>query len=429
MEILKSPLENVGGELYIDGVSAAELAETFGTPLYVLSENKIRENYRKLYEAFSKRYGKFRILYSAKANTNISVLKVLHSEGAYVDTVSAGEVYLALIAGFKPNEILYTGVNVGDEELKYVLNSGVMVNIDSISQFNKLLRLGVPETLSFRINPEHGAGHHEYVVTASKYAKFGINGESALEVYKAAKKAGVKRFGIHMHIGSGIMDVTPYIKSGERLLEVAWKINTELGINFDFIDFGGGMGVPYKPEDKELDLDDFCSKLVEMFSQKLSKYALGQPELWIEPGRFIVAEAGVLLTRVNSVKQVFNKKFVGVDAGFNVLIRPTMYGAYHRVLVANKLDEHPTEVYDVVGPICESGDVLAKDRLLPTICEGDLIAVLNVGAYGFSMSSQYNSRPRPAEVLVKSGNYALIREAETFEDLIRRQRFAEWLEK
>jgi len=160
------------------------------------------------------------------------------------------------------------------------------------------------------------------------------------------------------------------------------------------------MGIPYKSEDKELDLDDFCSKLVKIFNRKLSEYVLGQPELWIEPGRFIVAEAGVLLTKVNAVKQVFNKKFVGVDAGFNVLIRPTMYGAYHHVLVANKLDEQPSEVYDVVGPICESGDVLAKDRLLPTICEGDLIAVLNVGAYGFSMSSQYNSRLRPAEVQV-----------------------------
>jgi diaminopimelate decarboxylase len=187
-------LQNVGGELYIDGVSAVELAETFGTPLYVLSENKIRENYRKLYEAFSKRYGKLRILYSAKANTNISVLKILHSEGAYVDTVSAGEVYLALTAGFKPNEILYTGINVGDEELKYVLSEGVMINLDSISQLKKLLRFGVPETLSFRINPEHGAGHHEFVVTASKHAKFGMNGYSALKAYEVAKKAGVKRF-------------------------------------------------------------------------------------------------------------------------------------------------------------------------------------------------------------------------------------------
>ncbi|MDW8023471.1 MAG: diaminopimelate decarboxylase [Nitrososphaerota archaeon] len=428
MEVLKSPLENVGGKLCIDGVSAIELAENFRTPLYVISENKIRENYRKLYEAFSKRYDKFRILYSAKANTNISVLKILHTEGAYVDTVSAGEVHLALMAGFSPREILYTGVNVGDEELKYVLDEGVMINLDSLSQLDRLLRLGVPETLSFRINPEYGAGHHEYVVTASRYVKFGMDEDSALKAYRIAKEAGVKKFGIHMHIGSGIMDVAPYIKSGGRLLEVAWKIRTKLGIYFDFIDFGGGMGVPYKPEEKALNLDTFSDKLVEMFKNKLDEFALGQPELWIEPGRFIVAEAGILLTRVNAVKHVSNKKFVGVDAGFNTLIRPAMYGAYHPILVANKLDEQPTEVYDVVGPICESGDFLAKDRILPKICEGDLLAVLNVGAYGFSMSSQYNSRPRPAEVLVKSGRYVLIREAETFEDLARKQRVAEWLE-
>ncbi|MBS7646276.1 diaminopimelate decarboxylase [Candidatus Bathyarchaeota archaeon] len=426
--MLKSPLENVGGKLYIDSVSAVKLAETFGTPLYVISENKIRENYKKLREAFSKRYPKFRILYSAKANTNISVLKILHSEGAYVDTVSAGEVYLALSAGFHPNEILYTGVNVGDKELKYVLNEKVMINLDSLSQLNRLLKLGVPEILSFRINPEYGAGHHEYVVTASKIAKFGIDGDSALKAYEIAKKAGVKRFGIHMHIGSGIMDVTPYLKSGERLLEIASKINAKIGISFDFIDLGGGIGVPYKPEDKEVNLDAFCSKLVEMFKSKLDEYALGQPELWIEPGRFIVAEAGILLTTVTTVKHTPYRKFVGVDAGFNTLIRPAMYGAYHHILVANRLDDQPTEVYDVVGPICESGDVLARDRLLPKICEGDLLAVLNAGAYGFSMSSQYNSRPRPAEVLVKGGKYTLIREAETFDDLTRRQRVAEWLE-
>lgn len=428
MEVLESLLENVGGKLYINGVSALELAEKFGTPLYVISENKIRENYRKLYAAFSKRYSRFRILYSAKANTNISVLKILHSEGAYVDTASVGEVYLASVAGFNSKEILYTGLNVGDEELKYVLNKGVMVNLDSLSQLNRLLRLGVPETLSFRINPEHGAGYHEYVVTASKHAKFGVDEASAFKAYEVAKAAGVKRFGIHMHIGSGIMDAAPYLKAGERLLEIASKINIKLGISFDFINFGGGMGVPYKPEERELDLEAFSSKLVEMFKSKLDECLLGEPELWIEPGRFVVAEAGVLLTRVNALKQVSHKKFVGVDAGFNTLIRPAMYGAYHHIIVANKLDDQPTEVYDVVGPICESGDVLAKDRLLPKICEGDLLAVLNAGAYGFSMSSQYNSRPRPAEVLVKSGKYALIREAETFEDLIRRQRVAEWLE-
>ncbi len=428
MEVLKSPLENFGGELFIDGVSTVKLAEIFGTPLYVISENKIRENYRKMHAAFSKRYGKFRILYSAKANTNISVLKILHSEGAYVDTASAGEVYLASMAGFSSEEILYTGINVGDEELKYVLSRGVMVNLDSMSQLNRLIRLGVPETLSFRINPEHGAGYHKYVVTASKHAKFGMDEASALKAYEIVKAAGVKRFGIHMHIGSGIMDVTPYLKPGERLLKIASKINTKLGISFDFINFGGGMGVPYKPGEKELDLEAFSGKLVELFKRKLDEYSLGKPELWIEPGRFIVAEAGILLTRIKAIKQVFHKKFVGVDAGFNTLIRPAMYGAYHQVVVANKLNEKPTEVYDVVGPICESGDVLAENRLLPKIFEGDLLVVLNAGAYGFSMSSQYNSRLRPAEVLVKSGRYALIREAETFEDLVRKQRVAEWLE-
>jgi len=428
MEVLRSPLKNVGGELYIDGVSASELAETFGTPLYVISENKVRENYRKLHHEFSKRYDKFRILYSAKANSNISVLKILHSEGSYVDTVSAGEVYLALTAGFSPHEVLYTGINVGDEELKYVLSKGVMVNIDSLSQLDRLLKLGVPETLSVRINTEFGGGHHEYVVTAGKLSKFGMDENSAIKAYKIAVKAGVKRFGIHMHIGSGIMDVAPYVKSGERLLKLAWKIKTKLGISFDFIDFGGGIGVPYKPEDEEINLEAFSYRLVEMFKNKLDQYGLGQPELWIEPGRFIVAEAGVLLTRVNAIKNSYHKRFVGVDAGFNTLIRPVMYGAYHHIIVANKLDEKPKELYDVAGPICESGDVLAKNRLLPKVCEGDLLAVLNAGAYGFSMSSQYNARPRPAEVLVKEGRYALIREAETFEDLIRRQRVAEWLE-
>ncbi len=426
--MFKSPLENVDGELYIDGVSAVKLAETFGTPLYVISENKIRENYRKLKEAFSRKYHKFRILYSAKANTNISVLKILRSEGAYVDTVSMGEIYLALKAGFKPYETLYTGVNVGDEELKYVLDTKVMVNLDSLSQLKKLLRLGVPDILSMRINTEFGAGHHEYVVTAGKVTKFGVDEETALQAYRIAKEAGVRKFGIHMHIGSGIMDVAPYLKAGERLLEVAWRISKELKIEFEFMDFGGGIGVPYRPEEREIDLEAFSDKLIEMFKRKLAEYPLGEPELWMEPGRFIVAEAGVLLTRVNAVKHTPYKRFIGVDAGFHTLIRPAMYNAYHHVIVANRLNEKPTEVYDVVGPLCESGDILAKDRLLPKIREGDLLAILNAGAYGFSMSSQYNSRPRPAEVLVKDGRYALIREAETLQDLVRGQRVAEWLE-
>ncbi|MEM3731193.1 MAG: diaminopimelate decarboxylase [Candidatus Bathyarchaeia archaeon] len=425
--MIKKPLENVNGELYIDGVSALKLVEEFGTPLYVISEKKIRENYRRFASAFSSRYQKVRVLYSAKANTNISILRILKSEGAWIDAVSAGEVYLALQAGFQPNQIFYTGINVGDEEFHFVIDKNVMVNVDSLSQLKRLLKIGVPPALSVRINTEFGAGHHEYVVTAGKTTKFGVDAETALEAYKLAKNAGVKKFGIHMHIGSGIMDVPPYLNATEKLLATTKRICDELKLHFNFVDLGGGFGVPYRLEESEVDLQHFSDKLVGLFKKRIAEYSLGEPELWFEPGRYIVAEAGVLLTKVNAVKKTYNKNFVGVDAGFHTLIRPAMYGAYHHIVVANKLNEIPTEKYDVVGPLCESGDVLAKERLLPLLSEGDIIAILNAGAYGFSMSSQYNSRPRPAEVLVKDGLCTLIRERETFSDLIRGQKVAEWL--
>ncbi|MEM2972241.1 MAG: diaminopimelate decarboxylase [Candidatus Bathyarchaeia archaeon] len=425
--MIKSPLKNVNGELYIENVSTLKLAEEFGTPLYVMSENKIRENYRRLKSAFLRSYDRLRILYSAKANTNISILKILESEGAGVDAVSAGEVYLALEAGFKPNQILYTGVNVGDEELKFVMDKKITVNVDSLSQLERLLRIGVPQMLSVRINTEFGAGHHEYVVTAGKITKFGLHEEDAVKAYEMAKEASVENFGIHMHIGSGIMDVNPMLQATEKLIETAQRIHEKLKINFEFVDLGGGIGVPYKPEEREVNVQLFADRLTGLFKEKINKYSLGKPELWLEPGRYMVAEAGILLTRVNTVKHTPYRNFVGVDAGFNTLIRPTMYGAYHHILVANKLGAEPTETYDVVGPLCESGDVLAKQRLLPKISEGDLLAVLNAGAYGFSMSSQYNSRPRPAEVLVRNSQYTLIRERETIQDLIQKQRIAEWL--
>jgi diaminopimelate decarboxylase len=425
--MIKSPLENVNGELCIDGVSALKLAERFGTPLYVISEKKIRENYRRLADAFSKNYSKVRILYSAKANANLSVLKILKSEGAGIDVVSPGEIFLALEAGFPPDKILYTGTSVSDREMAYALKEGVTINVDSLSQLTRLLKMAVPPVLSVRINTEFGAGHHEYTVTAGKVSKFGVNEETALKIYRIARDFGVKRFGIHMHIGSGIMQVDPFIKSTEKLFEIANKIHEQLGVSFEFIDLGGGIGVPYKPEEEDVDINDFVMKLTDLFKHKIKEYSLGQPELWLEPGRYIVAESCILLTRVNTVKITPYKKFVGVDAGFNTLIRPAMYGSYHHILVANRLNEALTEKYDVVGPLCESGDVLAKDRPLPTISEGDLLVILNAGAYGYSMSSQYNSRPRAAEVLVKDGHYELVRERETFQDLIRGQKIASWL--
>jgi len=425
--MIKSPLENVDGELYLDGVSTLKLAEEYGTPLYVMSERKIREKYRRFRSAFSKKYKKTRVFYSVKANTNLSILKILKSEGAGIDAVSQGEVFLAFEAGLLPDDILYTGNCADEDELRYLLEKQVMINVDSLSQLEKLLKMGTPRVLSVRINPNLGAGHHQHVITAGKTSKFGVHKEAALKAYKLAKNAGVKSFGIHMHIGSGIIDASSITSAMNKLLDIAKKVHENNDVTFDFVNVGGGIGVPYMPGEKEVDLELFSNKLVGLFKEKSEEYSLGKPEFWLEPGRYLVAEAGILLTRVNMIKRTPFRIFVGVDAGFNTLIRPAMYGSYHHILVVNKLDHALTEEYDVVGPLCESGDIFASGRVLPKLSEGDLLAKLNAGAYGFSMASQYNSRPRPAEVLVREGHYELIRERETLQDLLKGQRIASWL--
>ncbi|MEM4727029.1 MAG: diaminopimelate decarboxylase, partial [Candidatus Bathyarchaeia archaeon] len=266
-----------------------------------------------------------------------------------------------------------------------------------------------------------GAGHHEHVVTAGEASKFGVWEGEAMEAYKEAKEGGVEKFGIHMHIGSGIMSVEPYIRASERLLKVAKEVHEGLGVEFEFIDLGGGLGIPYRPDEDELDLEKFTKRLMSFISQGIKIHHLGEPEIWMEPGRFLVAEAGVLLTKVNTLKSTPSKRYAEVDAGFNTIMRPTLYGSYHHIIAAGKLDEPPMEEYDIVGPICESGDILARSRHLPKLAEGDLLAILCAGAYGYSMSSQYNSRPRPAEVLVRRGEYKLIRRRERLEDLLRGQ--------
>lgn len=428
MQTLKEPFENRNGILYVDGVSARELAKRFDTPLYVISEKRIIDNYSRLCKALSSNYKQNRIYYAAKANSNLSVLKILQTEGAYIDVVSTGEVALALKAGFPAERILFTGTSVRNDELKFLSDSKITVNVDSLSQLNRLLRITVPHLLSMRVNPEIGAGHHSHVITAGKQSKFGVWEEDAVEAYAIAKKAGVERFGIHMHVGSGILDVEPYVLALEKLLAIAKRIHEQVGVEFEFIDIGGGLGVPYKPEDKELDLTLFSDTVLSLFKRRIAEYGLGKPIFCVEPGRYLVCDAAILLVIVNTVKATPFKKFVGIDAGFNTLVRPAMYGSYHPVVVANKLRSSEEETVDVVGPICESGDALARDRYLPKIEEGDLLAVLNAGAYGFAMSSQYNARPRSAEVLVKNGKVAVVRERETFKDLLSSQRVAEWLQ-
>jgi diaminopimelate decarboxylase len=423
--MIREPFENRNGELYVDSVSTVQLAKKYDTPLYVISEKRISENYNRLRKSLTSNYSKVRIHYAAKANSNLSVLKILEKAGAFLDVVSPGEVSMALASGFSPDRILFTGTSVRTDELEFLVNSNVTVNIDSLSQLDRLLKLSVPKILSVRVNPEVGAGLHSHVITAGRQSKFGLWEANAMQAYETCKNAGVERFGIQMHIGSGILDSNPFVQALEKLLNIAEKVHERLGIVFEFVDMGGGVGVPYKLEDKELDLEDFSEKVLSLFKSRIKKDGLGEPFFCVEPGRYLVADTSILLTAVNTVKTTPFKQFIGVDAGLNTLIRPTMYGSYHHILVANKLNAPEEATCDVVGPICESGDALAKDRRLPLIKERDLLAVLNAGAYGFAMSSQYNARPRAAEVLVKHGKVMLVREREQLNDLMKGQRMAE----
>lgn len=417
---LRWPFENIGGVLTIDGVPSTQLADEYGTPLFVYSENRIRTNVNQLKKAVKKHYPKTRILFACKSNTNISILEVLRGEGVEIDAVSPGETFLALEAGFSPDEILYTGTSVREDELRDLVEAGIRLNVDSVSQMRRLLKLGVPETVSVRVNPEVGAGHHEHVITAGPDVKFGVWESQAPEAYQLALEAGVSSFGIQMHIGSGIMDVSNFIKAVNHLLEIARHVKDETGITFDFIDIGGGIGVPYKPGEERVDLDSFFERLFGFMEKRLDELGLGRPEIWLEPGRFLVAEAGVILTRITTLKSSPGNEFVGVDAGFNTLVRPAMYGSYHHIHSASGLDE-TSQAYTVYGPLCESGDIFARDRMIPKVAEGDLLAIMNAGAYGFSMSSHYNSRPKAAEVMAKDGESRLIRERETLQDLLRGQ--------
>lgn len=413
---IEKPLENRNGVLHIDGCNTLDLAREYDTPLYVYSENRIRENYRRAFNAFKKVYPNFRLFYAIKANNNLAILRIIRQEGAGFDVSCPAEIELALKAGAKPDEILYSGVCNRNEEMEYALKKKVRINLEAISQIKRLLKIGKPDFISFRVNPGISGGSIKGLVFAGPDAKFGIQEEDVLEAYTIAKEEGIRRFGMHMMTGSCVLDDNYFAAAASKLLDIAGKIRKELGIEFELIDIGGGLGVTYKEGEKELDVELAAKKVADVFRKKVNEMDLGNPMLLIEPGRFIVCDASILLTRAHSIKEA-KKRFIGVDAGMNNLLRPMLYDAYHKILVANKLDERESEKVNVAGPVCENTDQLAKDRLLPHIEEGDLLAVLNAGAYGFSMGSQYNSRPMCAEVLCNNGKPEIIRERGSFEDI------------
>lgn len=418
--------------LYFAEKNTLEIANAYGTPLYITNEQMIRERYRSLKNVLNREYKNNQINYAVKANSNLSVLKILNSEGASFDCTSMGEVYTCFKAGISSEKIIYTGNMFTDADFKFAVKNDVLVNLDSLSQLNRLVK--IHETLgkekraiSFRINPEFGAGHHKHTITAGKEIKFGILEEQAMEAYRKAKETGFEKFGIHQHIGSGVLNALDFGKPAEKFISIIKKIIEELDIKFEFIDFGGGLGIPYHPEEEPLDLESYKDLVVKPFLNLVKAEHLDNPTFKIEPGRYLSAESTILLTQINTIKDNGFKLFAGVNAGFNTLIRPTLYNSYHHIIPCYSKGNKQEFEYDIVGPICESGDVLGKARRLNELKEGDILAIIDAGAYGFVMSSPYNSRPRPAEVLINNDSVYEIRKAETFDDLLNSQKIPEHL--
>jgi diaminopimelate decarboxylase len=393
----------------IGGVAVADIVALAGSPVYVYDTAIMARQVARLRKAFEG--APLRILYACKALTNQSVLRWMRHLGTGVDAVSVHEVRLALHAGFAPGDILYTPNMVGFAEVQEAVSLGVHVNIDSISlleHFGHAYQDKVPVCL--RINPHIMAGGNERISTGHIDSKFGISIHQLRHVQRIVASHGLRVQGLHMHTGSDILDADVFLQAAEILFELAAQFPA-----LQYLDMGSGFKVPYKDEDVETDIEDLGARL----AARLSAFNAEREEpveLWFEPGKFLVSESGVLLVSVNQVKQTTATVFVGVDSGLNHLIRPMLYGSYHRIVNASAPLGKP-RIYTVVGNICET-DTFAWDRKLAEVHEGDTLAILNAGAYGYTMASNYNSRPRPAEVLVHQGQAHVVRRRETLQDML-----------
>ena len=400
------------GAYTIGGIHIQELVNSFDTPLYVYDAEIIDRQYSRLKQAFS--LCKTRINFACKALNNVKVMRHLHDLGACLDTVSIQEVWLGLKAGFTPEEIIYTPNCVSMEEIDLAVKEGVMINIDNISILEQFgLKYGNTVPICIRINPHVMAGGNINISTGHIDSKFGISIYQMRHVDRVVKNTGLNVIGLHMHTGSDIVDVDIFLRAADILFEQA-----EHFPDLTFIDFGSGFKVPYKPDDHSTDIEELGEKLTARFKEFCSEYGR-ELELWFEPGKFLVSQAGTFLVKVNVLKQTTAAMFVGVDSGLNHLIRPMLYNGYHHITnVSNP--EGALRLYTVVGYICET-DTFGWDRKLNEVREGDILAFNNAGAYGMTMSSNYNSRFRPAEVLIKNGKAELIRRRETLDDILRNQ--------
>ena len=401
------------GQLFAEDVAVEEIVRQHGTPVYIYSRNHLRTQYRELATAMAE--VRPLICYSMKANSNGAVIRTLLEEGAGLDVVSAGELYRGLRAGADPSKVVYAGVGKTQDEIAYALQQDILFfTVESEPEAQRIsecaVRLGRKARIAFRLNPDVDPQTHKYISTGKKENKFGLDLERTAQAYaSAAALPQLEVAGIHMHIGSQILTAEPFAAALTKIRSLVHVLKQRHPA-FRYLDIGGGLGIDYKPDQVPLQPRTFASAVVPFLKE------LGL-QVVLEPGRSLVGNGGILVCRVQYVKDNFFKKFIVVDAAMTDLIRPALYQAHHEVVAVRETTRHV--LGDLVGPVCESGDFIAQDRELPAAHAGDLLAVMSAGAYGFAMSSNYNSRPRSAEVLVDGATATLVRQRETWEDLVR----------
>jgi len=409
------------GEFHVEDVPVKEIARSVGTPCYIYSCSVLRDNFSLLRDAFSGIDAL--ICYSVKANSNLAVLKTFAGLGAGFDIVSGGELRRVLKVGGDPAKVVFSGVGKTEEEMDLAIDAGILLfNVESIEELhvlNKVARgLGKKARVAIRVNPDIDPKTHPYISTGLKKSKFGIEIDQSVEVYMlATDMEGIEVVGLDAHIGSQIFDLSPFAASVKKLVNLAEVLKNK-GIEIKYIDIGGGLGIRYKKEDVPPDPAQYAKLIIKEIDAKY--------KLLLEPGRWLVGNAGALLTKVLYIKQGTTKRFVIVDAAMNDLIRPAFYDSYHEIVTVDA-DLENEEVVDIVGPVCESGDFLAQDRKLPWVAKDDLLVVLSAGAYGYVMSSNYNTRPRVPEVMVNGKEFYVVKERETYEDLIRGESIPDFL--
>lgn len=387
------------------------IAKKFGTPTYVYDLDRIKDQYRRLQDAFP--WPALKIFYAMKANYNSCVLTTLKDLGAGIDAVSPGDLYMALSCGFEPSKIIYTANNMKETEMDEVMETGVLMNIDSLSRLEKYAKKYPSTQICLRFNPDVVDGEHDKIKTGGDLTKFGILLEDVARVKEITTQYDIRVVGLHEHTGSGLIKPDSILTAMERIMSIATRENFP---DLTFLDFGGGFKIAYKPDEVPIDYKKMGARVVDRFSDFTRAYGR-QLELRFEPGKYLIAQAGQLLVEVNTIKQNRNRTICGTDSGFPQLIRPMFYDAYHRIENISNPKGKPF-VYDICGNICETGDLFAKDRLLPQIRENDLLSIQDAGAYCYAMGGTYNLRPMPAEVVVENKKISLSRRRLTSRQLI-----------